>query len=1122
MELHFRPRAFDHLDLERETSRLPRRRKLHIVWSKAELDASLFAPKPTWQVERPTRAEQRITIDARGQKVRTRTTQKARHELRIRSVIEFARRPLLLDHAPVHHHEPISKRHRLYLIVRHIHGRGAQLLVQLTYLDAHLGAQRSIEVRERFVEQEEFGLTSHGSTHGNALTLAAGKLLGKTLEQRLKAEHLRDLCHPFFDHVGRNLAQRKSERDIVAHAHVRIERVRLKHHGDVALARTAARDVAFTDVNGPAIERLEARDNSKQRALAAAARADEHDQLAVLGRDLNTLQHGRRAEGFFDIRQRQTRHIANALARHPPSARLAHDMTRFAQTCLPLIACLAIASCDDGEFRKSFPSESRAPSLSEQAITQLDHLGPTVVDGGVNFGVYSEAATAMELVLFDDPESTDPTARFPLTRFGNVWNVFVEGVGYGQHYGFIAWGPNWEQHEEWFPGSIHGFVTDVDANGNRFNPNKLLIDPYAKALHRDHDWGKGSAASGPARVESTFAAASKGVIVRSDYAWSEAEQGYWENRKDPNFEGHRAQDLIIYEVHAKGLTANTPTGVENPGTYRGVGEMAEYFAELGVTAVEFLPLHEKSLDGGYWGYWTINFFAPEITYSSTEDPLRLLDEFKEMVDRLHSVGIEVIVDVVYNHTGEGGLWRERRYIDDISLDPRLDSTAVEFSPKEIATIQSFRGLDNAAYYGLSEDKQTYWNNTGVGNQTRPNHTPMRRLIVDSLRFYVEELHVDGFRFDLAAVLGEKDLDYNTWDNPANTVLQDIIDDPIMKERNIRMIAEPWSAGGAYFDQVVGGYPVSSDGEAAWGEWNPHYRVWWRSFMNDDAWSLSTVQGTADGGHTMTGSASLFGDDGRAPFHSVNYITAHDGFTMYDLFSFNDKQNKCGMLNRVCCDNPASPWCETDSGSNDNRSRDWGQDQEPFKRQMMRNMFTALMISHGTPMMLGGDEWLRTQYGNNNAYSSGADNEWNWFRWGEWRSSDERHRMFDFVKNIIAFRKAHSDAFTPASYDSIAPMAWKNTQNADKTDWNNRHVMQHYYDRETEIVILINLERGPVTFTLPESRTWKRVLDTQAYFEDQGSGPRSSGNIDLTASDAIPNAEYEVVGSSIVILTADPA
>ena len=793
-----------------------------------------------------------------------------------------------------------------------------------------------------------------------------------------------------------------------------------------------------------------------------------------------------------------------------------------------MIVATTWLGCPEEPYIGLYQNEPKAPSYSESDIRELAYMGPTEVDQGLNFGVYSERATRVDLLLFQDPEADIPSQQFTMTRFGDVWNIYVEGVGQGQHYGYVAWGPNWPEHPEWYPGSIHGFISDVDSEGNRFNPNKLLIDPYAKAIHRDHDWSKGSAASGPGRTQSTYAAASKSVFVKSDYQWSDSETQWRTARQNPDFEGHAANEVIIYEVHAKGITANPASGVEHPGTYRGLGEKAAYLQDLGITAVELLPIHEKPVDGGYWGYWTLNFFAPENSYAVENDPYRIIDEFKWMVDQLHQHGIEVFIDVVYNHTGEGGLWRSRIYADDFSPDPGTDSASVNLDPKEIASVFSFRGLDNAAYYALTEGGQEYWNNTGVGNQTRPNHTPSRKLIMDSLRFYVEDMHVDGFRFDLAGILGETDLDYNNWDDPVNTVLQDVIEDPVIKRYNTRIIAEPWTAGGNY-GPLIGAYPNSISGEGiGWSEWNARYRDWWRSFLNEDDWKLNSLEADADGGFVMTGCYDYYSWNGRKPYHSVNFITAHDGFTLYDLFSYNEKRNGCGPLNPVCCDDPASSWCEIETGEVHNRSRDWGQDNEHVKRQMMRNAFTALLISHGTPMILGGDEWMRSQLGNNNAYSSGADNEWNWFRWGEWTANDDRHRMHDFVRQLITFRKNHTYALSPVDWGAGAPFSWKNAQNNGDPDWSGKHVMIHYYDASVgpELAILINMERQSTNFTLPEGRAWKRIVDTQSYYDtdayfstDEALDTKSSYNISLQPTDTV-GGSYVVPENSIVILKAD--
>jgi len=790
--------------------------------------------------------------------------------------------------------------------------------------------------------------------------------------------------------------------------------------------------------------------------------------------------------------------------------------------------CASLAACDDGGTRiRLYDTQPIAPELRAEDVENLTHLGPTMLETGTNFGVYSERATRVDLLVFEDPEAELPTKRFPMSRFGNVWNLYVEGIGEGTTYGFIAWGPNWPEHPKWYPGSIHGFIADVDGEGNRFNPNKLLFDPYGKALTRDHDWSRASNASGPARTESTWAAAAKSIVWKSAYEWSATEADWQSMRQAGDAGGHRWNDLIIYETHPKGFTASPASAVTHPGTYRGLGEKAAYFADLGVTAVELLPVHEKPLDGGYWGYNNLSWFVPEVSYAATHDPLEVADEFKWMVDQLHQQGIEVILDVVYNHTGEGGLWREKLLDDDVVLDPRTQGQLVDFDPKEVASLYALRGLDNHAYYALTADNQFFWNDTNVGNQTRANHRPLQKLIVDSLRFYVEEMHVDGFRFDLAPILGVKDGQYDTWDDPASTVLQDIIDDPVLATHQTRIIAEPWAGGAAGYR--LGGFPAATDAAGVgWYEWNGKFRDWWRTFLNDDGWRLSSTEGDADGGFVMTASERLWRWNGRRPYHSINYVTIHDGFTLYDLFSYDGPENNCGPLNPLCCSEPLSPWCDVESGERQNRSRDWGGDQEPLKRQLMRNAFLAMMFSHGTPMLLGGDEWMRTQLGNNNAYSTRADNSYNWFDWGTWQADDARHRMHDFVRSAIALRKRFAYAFAPADWGAGAPFRWLSPQGTEPPDWSSRRLMIHYHDRTRgpEVVILINLERDFTTFDLPGASSWRRLVDTQAYFDGPawfGAHPeqdqRRSANATLDTPEPIPGSTYQAAASSIVVLEA---
>lgn len=807
-----------------------------------------------------------------------------------------------------------------------------------------------------------------------------------------------------------------------------------------------------------------------------------------------------------------------------------------------VLAALSVSACVEQDYTRLYHTLDKAPSLEWDAIGALDHLGPSVVDRGVNFSVYSERAERIEVLLFDDPESARPTQQFEMVRFGDVWNLYVEGVGEGQHYGYIAWGPNWPYDEAFYPGSLVGFLADVDEGGNRFNPNKLLIDPYAKAVHRDHDWSRGSAASGPHRDQHTYAAGAKSVVVTSAYVWGDDE---WRRQRESGaHEGHGEGDLIIYEVHPKGFTMNAASnqwGVEHPGTYRGFGEAASYLADLGITAVELLPIHEKPLDGGYWGYNNISYFAPEVSYSAAwqagGEPSEVLDEVKWMVDQLHQHGIEVLLDVVYNHTGEGGLWRTKLFFNDNDGDFVCDpGNAVNLDSQEVTSLLSWRGLDNASTYHLANAGQAYWQgSTGVGNQTRANHRPVKRQIMDSLRWHVEELHIDGFRFDLAGVLGEPDAAPSQyWTSPTDVVVNDIIDDEVLNRYHTRIIAEPWTT--AYDGSTQ--FPASTTDDArGWGEWNANFRDWWRSFINDDGFALNFTQGL-DGGAVMTGSFDRYAYNGRRPYHSVNFVTAHDGFTMFDLFSYTEKENGCGPLNPVCCFDVCSVWCDPTSGDNNNHSRSWG--DEWSKRQAMRNAFAAMLFSHGTPMLLGGDEWMRTQYGNNNAYTQWSDNEWAWHRWGEWTSRNInnvfRHRMYDFVRGMIRFRKEHAYALSPPDYGAGMPFEWKDASNnpASAATWSGRHIGIHYFDDGTfggmpEVFIAINMEGGPVDFALPGGRTWLRRVDTQSYYDLPGTSaeptgwfdeapeadPFASGNLWLDVADVV-GATYQAQPRSIVI------
>ncbi|HUB06333.1 MAG TPA: alpha-amylase family glycosyl hydrolase [Myxococcales bacterium] len=808
----------------------------------------------------------------------------------------------------------------------------------------------------------------------------------------------------------------------------------------------------------------------------------------------------------------------------------------------PLLLVLLVA-CNSAPYTHLYQASPIAPSYTVADVAAMNHMGATVVDDGVNFAVYSEHATKMQVLLFDDPVNQQlPTRQFDLTPVApgaNVWNVFVSGVGLHQAYGYIAWGPNWPYVSTWQAGAIDGFQADVDANGNRFDPNKLLLDPWAKMMTANFDWSIANAPSGPDRTQSTYQAAGKSLTVQSQYQWSDAEAQWIAARQNPNMPGHRLQDLIVYEMHPKGFTADASSGVIHPGTFRGIGENADYLKDLGITALELLPSEAKSTDGGYWGYDTIGFFIPELTYTALLNPSSIsssilqnpeapIDEFKWMVDQLHQRGIEVFLDVVFNHTGEGGLWQDEIQLDDVVPDG--DPALYNYDPKEVANILEWRGLDNQAWYALDPTNQFYWDNSGVGQDTRPNHTPMARLIMDSLNYWVSEMHVDGFRFDEAAILGQSDQIPYTWANPPNpstTILQTIADDPLFHQQNIRIVAEPWSGGGDW----NGYYPASTTLPGyGWGEWNGPFRDWWRSAMNVPGWNVGstiwspiTPASGATAGFFLDGSYDFFEWNGRLPGASFNFVTIHDGFTMYDLFSYDTKVNGCGPLNPACCTGALNYYCSNPDGADNNISFNWNSEDQ--KRQLMRNLFVAMLVSHGTPLLLGGDEWMRTQLGNNNAYSTLADNYYNWFEWGTWEADPHRQRMHDFVKQLIALRKKLAYALAPGDWSSGAPLSWEGTTAGQPPNWNGQQLAVHYppSSQGPELDILINLATSAADFTLPAG-SWVALLDTQQYFdadslftENAALDPGQSNNVWLSNPTAVPGGDYNVMPQSIVVL-----
>ena len=553
-------------------------------------------------------------------------------------------------------------------------------------------------------------------------------------------------------------------------------------------------------------------------------------------------------------------------------------------------------------------------------------FGASIVPGGVNFAVFSRHATSCTLVLFRRGES-EPLVEIPFLdafRIGNVWAMVVFGLELEEiEYGYRMDGPH-RPHA-----------------GHRFNPGIVLLDPYARAITGRTRWAEPHAAPDPAPF--------RGRILLDDFDWQDDRQ-----LEIP------AEDLIIYEMHVRGFTRHPSSGVKFPGTYAAIREKIPYLLELGVNAVELMPIQEfDELESdfynpytgqklrNYWGYSTVGFFAPKAGYAATGALGMEADEVKALVKLLHRHGIEIILDVVFNHTAEGS-----------EKGPTL----------------SFRGLDNRTYYMLRPDG-TYQNFSGTGNTLNCNNPVVRNLVLDALRYWVSEYHIDGFRFDLASILG-RDAEGHPLANPP--LLELLAHDPVLGKT--KLIAEAWDAGGLY---QVGSFPAYG----RWAEWNGRYRDTLRRFLKGD---MEQVQEVAQ---ALKGSPHMYLE--RGPTASINFVTCHDGFTLNDLVSYAEKHN---LANGE----------EGRDGANDNHSWNWGHEgptDDPaintLRRRLMRNAIAMLMVSQGVPMLLMGDEMAHTKQGNNNTYAQ--DNELNWIDWAQVAANAD---LFRFVRHCIAFRKAH--------------------------------------------------------------------------------------------------------------------
>ncbi len=668
-------------------------------------------------------------------------------------------------------------------------------------------------------------------------------------------------------------------------------------------------------------------------------------------------------------------------------------------------------------------------------------LGATVLRGGVNFAVFSRNAESVTLVLFEQGDEEE-IAAFPLdpkrNRTGDIWHAFIAGLDPGVEYAYRMDGPKSAQHH--------------------FDPEALLADPYAVALNGRRKWGQKSS-------RSSQAAYRRALIVDHDYDWG----------MDQPINRPLAES-VIYEVHVRGFTRDKSSKTAFPGTFRGLIEKIPYLKELGITAVELLPVAEfDELDVNrvnpensepllnYWGYNPLSFFALKAAYSSSEIPGSEIVEFKDMVKALHSAGIEVILDVVYNHSGEGN----------------------QFGPSF-----SMKGIDNSIYYMLSRDG-CHMNFSGCGNTVNCNHPFVRNFILDSLRYWVTEMHVDGFRFDLASILG-RDQHGNVLSNPP--LLEQIAGDPVLA--GTKLIAEAWDAAGLY---QVGTFP----NWGRWAEWNGRFRDDLRHFIKGDPGYV---------GHLATrlaGSADLY-QQGREPGHGINFITSHDGFTLADLVSYNCKHNWCNAENNSDGENNNLSWNCGDEGPTASV------EVNSLRQRQIKNFAALLLLSRGVPMILSGDEIGQSKGGNNNSYCQ--DNRINWFDWTKVASNRALHRFF---KLLIAFRKTHPIL----SYDRFVPengygafISWHGSE-LGNPDWSNesKNIAMHICGRvpgggHDDIFLMANSHHEKMRFQIPRisGSNWCRFLDT---------GVEGDGSI-LEDAEMSPleNQDFcEVRGRSVVIL-----
>jgi isoamylase len=672
-------------------------------------------------------------------------------------------------------------------------------------------------------------------------------------------------------------------------------------------------------------------------------------------------------------------------------------------------------------------------------------LGATVYPGGVNFSVYSKNCRSVELLLFDSVDDANPTQVYRLDpsshRTFHYWHAFVPGLKAGQIYAYRVHGPY------------------APEQGKRFDGTKILLDPYGRSVAVPRKYCRKKLSG----LDDTTAIAMKSVVV--DLGLYD-----WEDDQNPN---HPFSRTVIYELHVRGFTKHPSSGIapDRRGTYAGLVEKIPYLKELGITAVELLPVFQfdpqDAPEGllNYWGYNPVSFFAPHVPYSEHQDPVKAIDEFRDMVKALHSAGIEVILDVVYNHTSEGN---------------------------ESGPTFSFKGFENEAYYILEKDKCRYANYSGTGNTLNGNHSVVRRMILDSLRYWVEEMHVDGFRFDLASVLS-RDMTGRPLADPP--ILWDIETDPVLSR--VKLIAEAWDAAGLY---QVGRFFGDR-----WKDWNGQFRDDVRSFVKSDPGISKKLA------NRFLASPDIYGHRKREPEQSINFVTCHDGFTINDLVSYNKKHNWANKERNRDGNNHNLSWnCGVEGPTDDAKI-------EKLRKKQIKNLFAINLLALGTPMILMGDEVRRTQCGNNNAYCH--DSELTWLDW----SLFEKHPdIYRFVRHLIHFRQS-----LPVREDQFISL----TELIHKTqiEWHGLRLLQPDWSsssrtlsfsivgKRDRIQIMLNAYWEAREFEVPlltgkKTGRWRRIIDTSLASPEDFCVP--------SEAPFVTTATYRMQPRSLVLLSTN--